>query len=295
MSTRFARFLDSVNDNSFISYIHLMNAHAPYNPEGRYKNFFGESIEEHKKIKAVKLEKGFYPFINGDKVSDDQLKDIIARYDEEILNSDQEEISKIIAALDERALLDNTLIIITSDHGELFYEHNQWMHSNTLFYNLIRIPLIMKLPGYELKNKNINEVVELVDIVPTILDLWDVRKPAYMEGKSLIPLIEDDEWTPKLAFSEINLKGKSCLSLIENNYHLIQIKFGFKKALLLYDLKNDPKESKNIVHENNKIAQEMLEKLLELKRISKEKSVIAKQKKPNKDIEKHLKSLGYIK
>jgi arylsulfatase A-like enzyme len=295
IATRFANFLDSIDDKSFISYIHLMNVHAPYDPEGRYKNYFGKSLDKQKRIQAILLERGFYPFIDGDEVSNEQLSDIVNRYDEEILNSDQEEIAKIVNVLNSKKLLDKTLIIITSDHGEQFYEHNQWRHSNTMFYDLIRVPLIMKLPGYELDNMIVNEVVELVDIVPTILDMWDVRKPPYMEGKTLLPLIDKDEWTPKFAFSELNLKGKSCLSLVKNNYHLIQIKFGFKEALLLYDIKNDPTESKNIIEEKTQIAQEMLEKLQELQKISREKSIVAKQIKSDKDIEEHLRSLGYIK
>lgn len=290
----FIEFVDNVKDVPFLAYIHIMDVHNPYAPEGKYRNIFQKPIEDNI-VNINDLERGFYPFIVGDRVSNDQLNNIIARYDETILSTDQEKIKKIIDTLIERSLLDETAVIIISDHGEEFYEHKQWVHSNTPFMTLIRVPLIMKLPNGNMQKKSIKETVELIDIVPTILDLWEIPKPDFIEGKSLFPLITGEEWTPKFAFSELRLKGKSCASLIEDNFHLISVKFGLKQELLLYDLVKDPGELNNIFHESPEKAEEMHMKLISLQTIVKKKSKTSEKIKLDKKLEEQLKALGYIK
>jgi len=292
---KFINFLDEIKDQPFISYIHFLGAHAPYSPQGKYKGFFNEPSPD--EIDVNDLDRGFYPFLAGSRVSDGQLKNIIARYDEEILSADQERLAKIIGHLEQKGLLENTLVIITADHGEEFYEHKQWVHSSTLFRTLIRVPLIVKWPDFSgrYESKSIDEIVELVDIVPTILGLWGVPQPPSLEGESLIPLMQGTEWTPKFAFSEIELKGKSCRSLVQDGYHVIEAKFGSKESLMLFDLRTDPDELKNIAGEKSALADEMLAKMKDIQRISQKKSVVTKKIKLDKDTEERLRSLGYIK
>jgi arylsulfatase len=292
--SRFLEFLDGVDDHPFISYIHLMDVHEPYEPKGEYRDLFARPFEQ-PRIKVRDLNRGFYPFDSGSRVSDRQLQDILDRYDETIRLVDQERLVKIIGGLEQKGLLEKTLIVITADHGEEFYEHEQWFHSTTLFRTLVRVPLIIKLPGQDGPAKRIDEVVRLVDIVPTILDLWDVPKPALLEGQSVIPLIEGNGWVPQSAYSELHLKGKSCFSLLQDGYHFIQVRFGLKESLMLFDLKDDPDERRNLADENQDMTAAMLAKLKEINKVSKKKSIATKDIELSREVEERLKSLGYIK
>jgi arylsulfatase A-like enzyme len=249
------------------------------------------------KINVNELNRGFYPFKIGDRVSDDQLRNVIDRYDEEILFTDQEKIARILQILEENSVLDNTMIFITSDHGDEFYEHKQWAHSSTPFCTLVRIPLIVKLPeaGYTHKISSTNETVELVDIVPTIMDAWGVPVPDNMEGQSLLSLISGEHWDTKAAFSELRLKGKEARSLVMDGYHLIYVKYGVKEKLLLYDLNQDPAELNDIAEVKPELSEKMYNKLQEIHNQAKNKSWQTERIKIDKDLEEHFKSLGYIK
>ena len=292
--SRFLGFLDEVDDHPFISYIHIMDVHEPYEPKGKYKDLFAKPFDQ-PRIKVRDLNSGFYPFDSGSRVSDRQLQDILDRYDETIQFADQERLVKIIGGLEQKGLLEKTVVVITADHGEEFYEHEQWFHSTTLFRTLIRVPLIMRLPGPDGLSKRIDEVVRLVDIVPTILDLWDVPKPSFLEGQSVIPLIEGNGWVPQPAYSELHLKGKSCFSLVQDGYHFIQAHFGLKESLMLFDLKDDPDERTNLADENHSLTAAMLAKLKEINKVSKKKSMATKNIKLSREVEEELRSLGYIK
>ena len=79
----------------------------------------------------------------------------------------------------------NSLIFITSDHGEEFLEHTYLTHSHNLYQETLRIPLIVKLP-YSLKNKEVNKYASLVDIMPTILRILDVEAPEQTLGNPLL-------------------------------------------------------------------------------------------------------------
>jgi len=155
----FARYIQDKQDTPFAVYIHLAAPHSPYNPLPPYENVYQKPLKEDK-IEVQLLSRGFFPFEEGKKVSDAHLDNIIARYDEEILYTDQEQVKKIVDALENNGLLDKTIIVITADHGEVFYEHKQWEHENTLFSSVIHVPLVMRIPGMPFENKRISEVTE---------------------------------------------------------------------------------------------------------------------------------------
>lgn len=107
------------------------------------------------------------------------LSNLIALYDSEIGYVDFY-VGKLIQKF---GLDKNTLIIITSDHGEEFLEHGQIEHGNTLYQETIHIPLIVKLP-YSTKKEVVEKQVTLVDIMPTILQILNITPPVQTSGKS---------------------------------------------------------------------------------------------------------------
>jgi len=102
-------------------------------------------------------------------------------------------VGRILQALRERGLYDNTLIVFTSDHGSLMGSHRMLI-KNMAFEESARVPLLVRLPG-QTKGRKITTPVSQIDLVPTLLDLMGQVGPAHLQGKSLRPLIEDTSET----------------------------------------------------------------------------------------------------
>lgn len=159
-----------------------------------------------------------------------------------------EKIGRLIDCLEETGQLENTLIIHTSDHGEMNGEHGMWRKSN--FYDASsRIPLQMAWPGVISQNKRIPEVVSLVDVIATLADITDTESKAPLDGHSLLPLMTsgDPTWKNE-AFSEYLAHGvaRPMAMLRQGDY-----KFNYSLGDLpeLYDLAQDPNEFLNLAQD----------------------------------------------
>ncbi|MEE9571963.1 MAG: sulfatase, partial [Candidatus Neomarinimicrobiota bacterium] len=120
----------------------------------------------------------------------ENLEYLISLYDACILGVDQELIRPIISTLKELNIYDNTMIVITGDHGESLGEHGILGHGHDYFGQVIHVPLIIKLPNSE-TNKEVMGLVQSIDLLPTIFDMLGVKIPSYVQGKSLLPMIQD--------------------------------------------------------------------------------------------------------
>jgi arylsulfatase A-like enzyme len=113
---------------------------------------------------------------------------LMALYDGEISYTD-EQIGRLLAYLDGRGLLDNALIIVYADHGELFGEHNKWVHGNTVYEELLRVPLLVRYTGVITAGQALTAPVQTMDILPTVLDYTGLPIPPELDGVSLRPLL----------------------------------------------------------------------------------------------------------
>ena len=117
------------------------------------------------------------------------------------------ELGRLFRGLEATGRLDDTIVIVTSDHGEGFGEHDIWGHGNSLHEEAMRIPLIVHAPGRVPAGRR-TAPVSLVDLAPTLLDLLDLDVPVNLEGRSLVPLIEDPEapgWADRIVYGERDL------------------------------------------------------------------------------------------
>jgi arylsulfatase A-like enzyme len=130
------------------------------------------------------------------------------------------EIGKFLAHLSATGDLDRTIVIITSDHGELFMEHGFIEHPARMYDELLHVPLIIHVPpGLESRfghPRTINTIVDLITIAPTILDLLDIpQQPTFM-GRSLVPLLQDDQGQPYLPVISQTYKKRDNRKTIES-------------------------------------------------------------------------------
>lgn len=120
------------------------------------------------------------------------LEHLIALYDGEIRYWDQQ-FGGMLEDLENRGLLDNSLIVLTSDHGQMFGEHGKWIHRNSLYEEVLRVPLLFRYSGVLPQGKVFEAPVDHLDVTPTVLQLAGVDIPAHMRGRSLVPLMMGEQ------------------------------------------------------------------------------------------------------
>jgi arylsulfatase A-like enzyme len=116
------------------------------------------------------------------------VEHLLALYDGEITYWDQQ-LYYLLARLSAEGLLNNALVVVTSDHGQMFGEHGKWLHRNSLYEEVLRVPLFLHYPGVVPANKVIDTPVFTADLMPTILDLVGLPVPGGLDGVSLKPLL----------------------------------------------------------------------------------------------------------
>lgn len=211
----------------------------------------------------------------------------IIQYDSVISYIDAQ-IGRLLDSLKALDLDKNTLIILTSDHGEMLGEHNIYFSHMLTYEENIKVPLIIRFPKLFPKGKVISRQVSLVDIAPTILEIVGLKKPSYMQGESLLAFTK-----PLRVYNK-----KYVLSCFK---HLIALRAGDWKIIHnsrndsyeLYNLKDDPKEQHNLLVERTDKFKQLKQELCRWQeRIT--ASTPLKEGPPLTEKDKaHLKSLGY--
>jgi arylsulfatase A-like enzyme len=243
-------------------------------------------------------------------------KEVIeALYDGGIKETD-EYIGLLIKELKKLDLFKNTIIILTSDHGEEFGDHGENnfynSHNYSLYDELIHIPLIMILPGNFPNGSRINSQVRHIDIMPTLLKLANIKYPANkMQGTSLLPIIRGNEYNEELvAISEAIVNGPyESKSIRTNRYkylYLVNFNESEEKSRLLisenpfveelFSLENDPGEKINLCMEENNFCNKLKNKINKIlsKAITGPRSKKDNQFIADNKMKKQLKTLGYI-
>lgn len=159
-------------------------------------------------------------------------------------------IGKILERLDTLGLSQNTLVVFTSDHGEMLGDHN--MHGKFVFYEgSVHIPLLARLPGVIPKNTVVTAPASHLDLFPTILDYLG-KTGFHADGQSLRPLIEGRETGEgRVAVSEWDSKRIPGFMITDGRWKLLYGRSSDAKSMdALYDLKNDPDELNNLIGKN---------------------------------------------
>jgi len=169
------------------------------------------------------------------------------RYRESIASVDKK-LDRLFHALREGGYEDNTLIVFTSDHGEGFGEHGLIGHGNSLYEELLRVPLIMKGPSLP-ANTRVSSLVSLLDLAPTVLKWARVTLPNGMRDASLLESLNRPATAgPDFSiFSELidNAQSGSLHSIVTSRYKYI--KYQDRNEEFLFDLSTDPAETQNLV------------------------------------------------
>jgi arylsulfatase A-like enzyme len=262
--------LKSIADESFFLFVRHMDPHAPYLPPPPYHGMFYEGNEKDTSIKSLNPVFAFKPFADFFKswmpkgVTDAEY--IIAQYDASLAYMDTC-IQHIFTCLEELDLMNRTIIIITSDHGESLMEHECYFDHHGLYEPTIQIPLIINYPDVLPKGKRITGSVLQQDLTPSILDLIGLGveiKNMGMDGKSILPLVNGEitsnytefyltecTWMRKRGWRTQEWK---LISSLEPDFHN-------KPSIELYNLISDPGEQKNMANTEPDIVEDLKKRM----------------------------------
>ena len=255
----------------FFMFINYMEAHSPYQPPEEYTIPYlddGVTFEE-----AMNFEFMLWKYVAGSSPISDQEFDILrSLYDGEISYVDFR-IGQLVDYLRDIDILDNTLLIITSDHGEEFGEHQLANHFLGLYDTLLHVPLIIRYPGSSETGVRIEEQVQLTDIFPTILDvtgiIWSGEEQ--LQGHSLVKDMEQTESEFAIAreglyFSalqnissagfgtDVHKYARRLMAIRTEEFKFVWASDGLDE---LYNIKEDPGELNNLIEVESEKAQEL--------------------------------------
>lgn len=232
--------------------------------------------------------------------------DIMKAYESEITSVDRV-IKELYDYLDGKGLLDNTYLFISSDHGEEFHDHGNWGHGKTLFPEVLHVPAVLAAPPSKRLQKDIDAIVEAVDIVPTLAELADMERDGSWQGHSIVPLMQAAEapsgttaWNDsmffQIALSQFDDGHTFQAGAVADSLLVILHIKGGSENMFLYDLVSDPEAKRNIFdwkNEQSNTMADLLEKNLRRLYKASHKSQ-GKDEAADKHLMEQLRTLGYI-
>jgi len=295
---------DAAGKGPYFLFFHTFEVHDPYLPPVPYDGTFDPAYdgplrssrtEEQASLNGTKYVYHEAFWRSFDRASPRERARLVALYDAEILYTDLV-VSRLLSRLADRRLLENTVVVFTADHGEEFFEHGATLH-NTLHEEVLRVPLLIRLPGGARGGSRVPDPVRLVDVKPTLLDLLGIASgESLLEGRSLLPAIFGRSLEAQPLYAEWKNPRRDMLALTEGGYKLIWDRL--EKRRLLFDKTRDRAETQDISSTHPDLADRLEARLLELEASHLERRASqpggrARLSAPELELEK-LRALGYL-
>ncbi|GAB5541941.1 MAG: hypothetical protein SangKO_017010 [Sandaracinaceae bacterium] len=228
-------------DQPFFLYVHAIDPHVPYRPPARYVEMYDpdpyrgpvDFSRDATLLERIKT--------GGLRLSERDRRHLVALYDGEVSYQDAQ-LASILDGLERRGLADETMVVITADHGEELFDHGSVGHGHSLYDELVRVPLLVRVPG--LPTRRVDGSVGLVDVLPTVLDVLGEPIPDDLSGRSLLPALRGDgEDAPSFSVSGFMEHWRSVAS---GRFKLVARSRG---RYALFDLEADPGETHDLSDE----------------------------------------------
>jgi arylsulfatase A-like enzyme len=245
-------WLDKVRGVPFFVYAHTIEPHCPYDAPPPFAEMFAARRPE----READLPQLHQEDLSGvADLSAQEVAYIIARYDGEIAYTDHV-LRRLAHELQACSLWDNTLFVLTADHGEELFEHGEWGH-NDLAAEKLRIPLIVKLPGAAHGGLRLSGLASAVDIVPTVLSAVGLAVPDYLPGRDLLASPDTGTTGRSVHFAEFWREldfviSEAHYSIVSETAQFIQavpVTQDGEAAQWLFDLAADPAAQHNLAAE----------------------------------------------
>ncbi len=215
-------------------YVHTMDPHVPYEPPPPFDRMFEPFPTEGHPARDPRTD--FKEPLDRERM--------IAQYDGDIAFGDRE-FGRFVRELKAAGLYEDALIVFLADHGEEFLDHGRWLHGRSLFDELIRVPLLLKLPGNRAAGTRVSEQVQGLDVVPTVLEAMGVPLSADLGGQPLQRTLAAGGSKPRPALAEISHRGFVAHGARTEGDKFIR-RFSPEDDELYFDLRRDPREQTNV-------------------------------------------------
>ncbi len=291
-------------EDPFYLWVHYVDNHTPYHAPGRYGRLYYPKDRDPRAGEKGSLQE-IWPLFPADHRDNPYFhrwlggitdKDwVIAQYDGSVTYVDHH-VGRLVKKLKDAGLWQDTIFVFTSDHGESLGEHALWFCHGGLFEPTAHIPLVMHIPGHAPAESE--AIVDLVDVMPTILAVLGLPIPEGLRGENLLPVVASGR---KGGAALLEHTGRQLVGVVTPKWKYVRHRktrtyypgYDIRRGRIeLYDLENDPGETHNL-------AEARPEKVRELEALLRE---LRKGKKPfqraaakiDADTEEALRALGYI-
>jgi arylsulfatase A-like enzyme len=252
------------NKNKFFLYLSHKAVHAMFEPAKRHQGVYDKVTIEYPKSMA-NTEKNYngkpewvleqrYSWHGVEYMYHGQMdfETFYRRYCETLLGVD-ESIGRILDFLEESGLSDSTIVIYMGDNGFCFGEHGL-IDKRQMYEPSIRVPLLAWAPGAIQKGYVVKELIQNIDIAPTILEITGLEKPEYMDGSSFLSLLkgENPDWRKEILYEyywERNFPHTPTVHGIRTDKFAYMHYYGIWDTDELYDIKKDPEEMNNLIND----------------------------------------------
>jgi arylsulfatase A-like enzyme len=214
-------------------YVHTMDPHVPYEPPPPFDRMFEPFPTEGHPARDPRT----------DYKEPLDRERMISQYDGDIAFGDRE-FGRFVRELKAAGLYEDALVVFLSDHGEEFLDHGRWLHGRSLFDELIRVPLVVKLPGNRGAGTRVAEQVQGLDVVPTVLEAMGLPLASDLGGRPLQRTLAGGG-KPRPALAEISHRGFVAHGVRTEGEKYVR-RFSPDDDELYFDLRQDPKEKTSI-------------------------------------------------
>ena len=291
-------WLDSLDaDEPFYLFLHYYDPHVPYEPPPPY-------APEPARLREFDWYRLDTPERDALVADPEARAHMLALYDGEIAYADAQ-LGRILEGLERSGQLENTLVVLTSDHGEGLGSHGYWYDHGTFLYDEeLKVPLVLRLPENEHAGTRVPGQTRLLDLAPTLLELCRLPVPE-LSGETLSPLFDGSHATDRPSFARAEMSGDvSSFSLVGRRLALrsegIKLLWTSPHWLdteriperqQLFDLRQDPDELHDLYPSDPLRAQPLLEQLRQWNEAT---STLVETGSPSPELLEHMRALGYL-
>jgi arylsulfatase A-like enzyme len=311
MAARAIRTVDTLSpgEDPFFLFLHTYTVHDPYTPKEPYRSLYtdpdyaGNIISDRAELEK-RAGKGWTPqhdlyweVVDGKDPKD--IQHLFDLYDGSIRFVDQV-LGSFLTQLEMRGLLDGMLVVVLSDHGEQFGEHEEFLHGK-LYQEILHVPLAFVPPASDAsipRNARVADRVQLIDVAPTLLEYLELPAPEHLQGRSLLSLLRGspDPLPEPAIVSAWPRLGRAALR--KDNWKLVRERRATDTTIELYDLATDPAELENLFDVNPDQAASLgsdLDLSVKESRIIRRESGKGAPVALDEETQSRLEQLGYIK
>jgi arylsulfatase A-like enzyme len=279
----------------FFLFVHTLDPHDPYRPAEEFRRALAPGVD----VESACCARSNVLEALSPEAARLRARDAAALYDAEIAQNDAA-FGELVDELARRGLAEPTAVLVTSDHGEEFYEHGGWKHGFTLYEEQLRVPFVLRLPGRAHAGAVVDGPVDQIDVVPTLLELAGLPAAPELPGRSLLAALSAGAAGPaeRPSFARLERPGLELVAAAQGGFKLLRALGEWtpprgRAPEELYDLARDPGEREDLIRLGTP-RRRWLEGLLRVHELALGPAAPRESTPLDAETDRSLRALGYL-